>query len=96
METKYLLGTDPANPDLCQYIIRLSPPITFMTILNMNHHDPVVHEKYITKDYTRDDTNEVFQIAVLPVQDGISDFYLNSLSELEWIMDDGWKWFRSL
>lgn len=95
-ETKYLLATDPANPDLCQYILRLAPPVTLMAILNMDVHDPVIHEKYVTKDYTQESSGNIFQVAVMPIQDGISDFYLNEFSALEWIMDDAWKWYNTI
>ena len=94
MKTNYLLAKDPANPDLCDYILRLHPPITLISVSNIDLHGPVIREDYVCKMFSRHE--ETFQLTVLPMQDGFSEFYLSLQEESERIIDEAWNWYDKI
>jgi len=94
--SNYLLAKNPYEPDF-EYILRMDPPVTLIGVLNMDKTGPVV--KHVSKDYSRVEEGknaEIFQLVAMPFNDGISEFNLSTIEELEWVLDDAWKWYDTI
>jgi hypothetical protein len=94
MEPNYFLAKDPTNPDLCDYILRLHPPISLIAVSNIEVHGTVFREDYICKMFSRE--GGTFQLTALQMNDGFSEFYLSIKEESERILNEAWEWYDKI